>query len=313
MSIVRRIFALALLLSPAVAHAGTWTVDFEDLTLAPNSYYNGNPGSPVDGKVYYNTFTSNGVTFQNSFVQNDYGIFGIYQTWGGWSYSNRGTQAIAGPNDDFSRYQYSSYAGGGLEGPGSIFALGTAPSRADGDTTAVSSSIDLPDLALGADTMGIHVTNTMYAALSMLRGDQFAKKFGGASGNDADYLSLTVLGFSALGATGSVVGSTDPFYLADYRFANNSLDYIVNTWASLDLTPLLKAGARSIGFRIDSSDRSQFGGPGSPIYLNTPTVFAMDGLTFGFTAVPEPSSIAMVGLGLAGLAAMARRRIQAGS
>jgi hypothetical protein len=34
---------------------------------------------------------------------------------------------------------------------------------------------------------GAYFTNTTYAALSMLSGDSFAKKFGGASGDDPDW------------------------------------------------------------------------------------------------------------------------------
>jgi hypothetical protein len=43
---------------------------------------------------------------------------------------------------------------------------------------------------------------------------------------------LTIEG---LDATGASVGTVE-FYLADYRFSNNALDYILEEWAEVDLT-----------------------------------------------------------------------------
>ena len=59
---------------------------------------------------------------------------------------------------------------------------------------------------------GAWITNTTYAALSMLNGDGFAKKFGGDSGNDADWFLLSISG------TNSAQSNRVDFYLADYRF-----------------------------------------------------------------------------------------------
>src|SRR5262249_25167851 len=97
---------------------------------------------------------------------------------------------------------------------------------------------------------GAEITNTTYAALSMRDGDGFAKKFGGASGNDADYLILTITGRDAANA---ITGSVD-FALADYRFANNALDYIVNQWTFVDLSGLGTVAA--LEFSLDSSDQA---------------------------------------------------------
>ena len=64
---------LVLLLSPLAATTRATVVDFEDLSLAPNSYWNGSDNS--------GGFTSRGAYFNNSYDQ-DYG------SWDGWSYSN---------------------------------------------------------------------------------------------------------------------------------------------------------------------------------------------------------------------------------
>ena len=82
--------------------------------------------------------------------------------------------------------------------------------------------------------LSAQVTNTTYAWDSMLNGDGFAKQFGGASGDDPDFLQLVITGYDALGvATGSV-----DFLLADYRFADNAQDYILTDWTPVDLSSL---------------------------------------------------------------------------
>ncbi|NET62290.1 MAG: DUF4465 domain-containing protein, partial [Symploca sp. SIO2E6] len=124
--------------------------------------------------------------------------------------------------------------------------------------------------------------NTTYAALSMLNGDQFAKKFGGPSGNDPDFFLLTITG---LDDSNAVVSTVD-FYLADYRFADNSQDYILDTWELLDLSSL--TGATRLSFAVTSSDIGPFG-------LNTPAYFALDDLTLE-PKVPVPDSSSILGL-----------------
>lgn len=298
-------FASVLLLASASARADSLTVDFEDLALAPDSFNNGMPADPTPGVVYDGSFTSRGARFNNSFTREDFGGF-FYDSWGGWSYSNQTDTATAGFEN-----QYSSYAGGGLEGPGRNFGVGFTSSQVDPIPARPSAFIDLPATDFAPDAMEVYVTNTTYAGLSMKFGDQFAKKFGGLSGDDPDTFKLTILGYSGLGATGTALGEVD-FYLADFRFGDNSLDYIVDEWTRVDLTSLI--GAKSLGFRLDSSDRVQFGGAGSPTYINTPSYFALDGLRLSSMAVvPEPSGFAMTGIGLAALVGVVRRRRHSGS
>lgn len=169
--------------------------------------------------------------------------------------------------------QYAAITGADAGGSGN-YAIGYAVG-----------SIDLPAGVVAAE---LKLTNTTYAALSMRDGDMFAKKFGGASGNDADFFKVTFTGYSGLGGAGSVVGVPVEFYLADYRFADNSLDYIVTSWETLSLEGL--SGAASIGIGFESSDVGLFG-------INTPTYVAIDDLVLAAVVIPEP-----VGLGAAAIA-----------
>ena len=82
------------------------------------------------------------------------------------------------------------------------------------------------------------------------------------------------------------------FYLADYRFTDNSQDYIVDDWRFVDFSAL--GIVDEIRFSMTSSDNNQYG----PL---TPTYFAMD----NFLAVPEPSSLLIA---LSGLGLLARRK-----
>lgn len=222
-------------------------VTFEDLSLSPNSFYNGGPATNNAG------WTSGGAGFGNSY-NSSFGGF-----WNGFSYSNVNDTTTAGFGN-----QYAAYTGSGLGGAGNY-------------AVAYSGSSAFINLPSGTSAQSVYLTNTTYAALSMLNGDMFAKKFGGLTGNDPDFFDVTITGYGGLGASGLATGSVT-FRLADYTFSDNSLDYIRDTWGLVDLTPV--GSAVSLGFTWSSSDMS-----GS--FVNTPTYVALDNLT----VVPEPSSV----------------------
>jgi hypothetical protein len=72
------------------------------------------------------------------------------------------------------------------------------------------------------------------------------------------------------------------FFLADYRFADNGLDYIVDSWEYVELASL--GVVKSLEFGLSSSDAGALG-------MNTPGYFALD------TVVPEPGSVLLLVLG----------------
>lgn len=116
--------------------------------------------------------------------------------------------------------------------------------------------------------VGFYLTNTTYAYMSMKNGDSFAKKFGGTTGNDPDFLKLTAKGYSG----GVLKPDSVELYLADFRFSNNSLDYILKSWQYVNCNKL--GSVDSITFYMYSSDNS-FG------FMNTPAYFSIDNFTTG--------------------------------
>ena len=219
-------------------------LDFDELSLAPESFFDGYGSNAAEGSW----------RSQNA-------VFHTQQFGPGWSYSNISDNTTPGFQN-----QWSAITGVDKSGDGN-YALANAFSPA----TIVFDNL----MKLNS----IQVTNSTYAALSMLNGDSFSKKFGGTSGNDPDFLTLTIKGYQTIDSTGPESGSLD-FLLADFRFSDNTLDYVVDQWASVDLSGF--GATRSLQFSLDGSDVGQFG-------LNTPAYFAIDEISMD--TIPEPSGL----------------------
>ncbi len=239
---LQKIKAVAILAFATIGLNAQTTADFQNLTLTPNSFYNGSNGTPTATSV--NTFTSGNCVFPNKWN----GSFGGY--WeNGWSYSNMKDSTTAG-----SANQYSARTAVGYSNS-TIYTIAKGGSKLKFNANAQ-----------GKQMAGFYVTNSSYAAISMRDGDMFAKKFGGTSGNDPDWFKLKVQKyFGGVLALDSVT-----IYLADYRFANNSQDYILKTWQYVDLTSL--GNVDSLLFNLSSSDVGGFG-------MNTPSYFCLDNFT----------------------------------
>lgn len=263
-----RLAILALTL--AAAPAAALTVDFEDVgaALPSNAYVNDSQG-----------FRSRGVGFDNRFT--DFG--GGFTTWAGFAVSNVRDSVTPGYGNQYAAYRADSPFAGGT------YAVGFVD-----DFTPFH-----PRIRFESDVrlLSVAITNTTYAALSMRDGDAFAKKFGGASGHDPDFFRITIEG---LDATGAATGSLD-FFLADYRFADDGLDYLVSDFTRVDLTGL--GSVRALAFTLASSDVGEFGS-------NTPAYFAIDDLALA----PEPGAALLYASGIAvfGRAVHRRTRTQAG-
>lgn len=211
-------------------------MDFSELNLAQESFWN---GSDLSGG-----FETDLLFFPNSYNTQ-------WGSWMGWAYSNITDNTTPGFDN-----QYSAITGRGMDG-----------SEQEPDNYAVSfvpatGSVMKYNNPSAHAVRGMFVTNTTFAALSMKHGDSFAKKFGGETGDDPDWLKLTITGRR----NGSDTQSLD-FYLADYRFENNLKDYIVETWQWLELESLGKVD--SLVFTLTSSDIGAWG-------MNTPSYFAID-------------------------------------
>jgi hypothetical protein len=255
-----RMMSLILILAFASA-AGADIAGFDDLSLAPQSYWNGSSGS--------GGFQSGPARLNNNYT--DWG--GGYYSWDGWAYSNMTDTTTAGYTN-----QYSAITGSGLNSNN----YGISYVQLDymsGTYDPIPTSLTFTSAA-GCKVFGAYFTNTTYAYLSMKDGCFPANKFGGPSGSDPDWFLLTITGKDASGADTNTV----EFYLADYRFEDNSEDYIVDDWEYVDLSSL--GMVKSLEFSLSSSDTGDFG-------MNTPTYFAMDNLV----CVPEPTTVMLLALG----------------
>lgn len=209
--------------------------DFEEYNLLPESFLNGEDGS--------GGFSSGDFFLPNNYTQE-------WMTWSGWAISN--TTDITTPG---FLNQYSAIAGGGFDGSAHY-----AVTYAYGNNNII-----LQGDAAGQPVSGLYITNSTYAYLSMLDGDAISKKFGGITGNDPDFFLLTIKAYF----NGNLSSDSVNFYLADYRYTNNSQDFIVDEWTWVGLSSL--GAADSLTFTLASSDVGQFG-------INTPTYFCIDNI-----------------------------------
>ena len=176
----------------------------------------------------------------------------------GWAVSRK--LDGSGGASDFAKHLYCAKPGQGSEK--------NMSGKYDGKAYAIgmNGSFLVSEAGPSSGILGFKIANTTFAYNSMKSGDAFAKKFGGASGKDADSFVLKISAFHR----GQFLFSKRVI-LADFRFADNAKDYILDSWAIVDLSmPQNEVGPRdSFVFELMSSDSGQFG-------MNTPGFFAID-------------------------------------
>ncbi len=234
-AVLKYFLFLTVVMAMASLVKADYIATFDDLTLPDESFWNGSDGS--------GGFTSGSAFFSNSFTDWAGGV----TSWEGFSYSNITDRTACGIDS-----QYNAIAGSGQGGSPNyaVACVGwTAPPIVILNTASIVG--------------GIYVTNSNYAYYSMLNGDAFAKKFGSETGDDPDWFLLTITGKDS---NGDFTGAVE-FYLADFRFVDNSKDYIIDAWKFVDLTSL--GTVESLEFSLSSSDVGAWG-------MNTPAYFAID-------------------------------------
>ncbi len=250
---MRRIFTIATMaLLAATATQAQTVATFDTLTLVGTDtfYVNySNPGNDVgfdDGLAHFPT---------------NYDTAGYKGLRGGFVYSNMTDSVTSGFTNSFSAKAAKGY------------------NSSDQYVVAFSSTnkVFLKGAAIGKPVKGFYATNNTYAYNSMRDGDSFARKFGDSGtvkGTHPDWFLLTIYGYSG----GVKKADSVNFYLADYRFADSTKDYILKTWEWVDLQPL--GNVDSLEFKLTSSDVGMWG-------MNTPAYFCMDNFTTDETVSVE--------------------------
>lgn len=181
---------------------------------------------------------------------------------GGWAISKQ-IDGSTGPSD-FMKHLYCAKPAFGAERNASGKFIGKA------FAVGMNGTYLLQNGTVCEGILSIDVANSTYAYNSMKNGDNFAKKFGGSTGNDADSFVLNIKFF-----VDTQFVNSKRVVLADFRFADNAKDYILDSWQTVNLPTYFPEGfVDSISFELESSDNGQFG-------MNTPGFFCVDNIVYG--------------------------------
>lgn len=208
------------------------TADFEDVSLSETGVW-----TPA-------------TTGSNTMLSHSWNFTNYYETyfWGGFTASNHSDTTTSGMDAQYTAVTGCGYNSSSQYAVAYTMGSPTEVSPIDGEPCVVT---------------GCYVTNNLWTYQSILEGDGYCTPFGGPSGNEPDYFLLGAIGKNASGQP----IDTAFFYLADYRFADNSQDYVVNTWEWFDLSVLGEVA--SISFYLESTKFNSGG-------MLTPAYFCMD-------------------------------------
>ncbi len=214
--------------------------NFNSLTVPASGYWNGADNS--------GGFKVNGIAFPVNYATYPGGSY-----WNGFGYSNLHDVKTRGYANQYSAYALKDSSGKNTFVVAYLFDKNTITF----DTTVTNVSMK--------------ITNSTYAALEMKYGDgENAKKFGGSTGNDPDWFKLQIIGIDEK----NMATDTVAFYLADFTSTDNSKDYILNEWKTVDLSKLKRI--RKIKFELSSTDNNIYG-------MKTPAYFCLDDIKYSKT------------------------------
>ena len=237
------------------AHAQFISEGFEEVTLDSGNVINGSKGEKeFKFRTVLNAYAP------KMPIQYDTSWGGYWS--GGWAISKQ-IDGSTGPSD-FMKHLYCAKPAFGSERNASGKFIGKA------FAVGMNGTYLLQNGTVCDGILSIDVANSTYAYNSMKNGDNFAKKFGGSTGNDADSFVLNIKFF-----VDTQYVNSKRVILADFRFADNSKDYILDSWQTVNLPTYFPEGfVDSISFELESSDNGQFG-------MNTPGFFCVDKIGYG--------------------------------
>ena len=218
-------------------------IDFESVSLNPESYDNGSTGSV--------NFDFGDINLSNSYDD-------TWGSWSGFSISNVTDNTTPGYDN-----QYSAFTGSG--------------NNSDNYAVFYPSGEIVAEQSLNLGITGLSITNATYAAISMRDGDMFGKQFGSINGADGnpdgtngeDFFKVWIIGWDYT----ETMSDSIEFYLADYRFADDQDDYIVDEWINIDFSTSFYFYVGKLTFRLESSDNGAWG-------MNTPAYFSIDDIRY---------------------------------
>lgn len=215
---------LWLLAAIVTAPAAAVVVDFEDLSVPPAGYFNGDPGNLSPGDEVSQPWTSGAVDFANTFgIDADY----AFPYWSGFAYSD-----VVNTTSNTFENQYAAYPGSGHQSATYAIAYSGA------------AALSLPS---PATVSGFRIANTTYAYLTMRDGDIYGFTQPLAAGG---WFLVT-----ATGRLGGTITGAAEFYLADLR--GGTPPGLVAGWEWFDLSALGEVDA--VGFTFSGSDVGAFG------------------------------------------------------
>jgi len=224
----------------------TITIDFEDVTLNSEGYWNGSDlsGTPVLEEAwgeqitnYYGFFKSGIAAFNNKYTEE-------WFSWSGFACSSLKDKTTPGYMN-----QYSVYGNGGANGS-KQFAVAYVAEEA--------SDFQFQD-GIEKTIQSIMVNNSTYAYLALKDGGAPAKDF-----EASDWFKVTFTGYNA---QGNKTGAKE-FYLADFR---NGKTYICSDWTKVELSSLGKVN--KIEITLSSTDNTG-------VFMNTPAYVCLDNLVY---------------------------------
>lgn len=175
--------------------------DFENISLAPESYINGSDG--------ITDFASGNIVFPVEYDNENNEFYGF---------------AVSNTKDLIKFGQdnlYTCVAGGGWD-ESDNYAVGHCVN---------SDTLRFVDYGGGYEVRGFFITNTYFTYASIKYGYGSHEKFGGVDGTDPDWYKITLRGIDK---SNMIVDERD-IYLADYRYDDDSKDFVLNHFVYIDL------------------------------------------------------------------------------